>query len=67
MAMTVNVAGQVGQIRLGQQKALWPLFETVVNSIQSLEDTDCEDKKITIEALRDPNLQRKGSGPIKKI
>jgi len=57
MAMTVNVAGQVGQIRLGQQKALWPIFETVVNSIQSLEDTDCEDKKIVIEALRDPYSQ----------
>ena len=57
MQMTVNVAGQVGQIKLGQNKALWPLFETVINSIQSLEDTDIEKKEITIEALRNPNVQ----------
>lgn len=57
MQMTVNVAGQVGQIKLGQNKALWPLFETVINSIQSLEDTDTEQKIITIEALRNPNIQ----------
>lgn len=55
--MTVNIAGQVGQIKLGQNKALWPLFETVINSIQSLEDTDIDKKVITIEALRDPNVQ----------
>lgn len=52
MQMTVNVAGQVGQIKLGQAKALWPLFETVVNSIQSLEDTKIEQKMIVIDALR---------------
>ncbi len=57
MKMTVNVAGQVGQIKLGQNKALWPLFETVINSIQSLEDTDIDQKEITIEALRNPNVQ----------
>ena len=57
MPMTVNVAGQVGQIKLGQNKALWPLFETVINSIQSLEDTNTEQKQITIEALRNPNVQ----------
>lgn len=57
MQMTVNVAGQVGQIRLAQNKALWPLFETVINSIQSLEDTKSKQKTITIEALRDPNIQ----------
>ena len=57
MQMTVNVAGQVGQIKLGQNKALWPLFETVINSIQSLEDTESEQKEIIIEALRNPNIQ----------
>ncbi len=57
MQMTVNVAGQVGQIKLGQNKALWPLFETVINSIQSLEDTDIDHKEITIEALRNPTVQ----------
>ena len=57
MQMTVNVAGQVSQIKLGQNKALWPLFETVINSIQSLEDTDTNQKEITIEAIRNLNVQ----------
>ena len=57
MAITVNIAGQVGQIRLAQSKALWPLFETVINSVQSLEDTDTPKKQITVEALRNPNVQ----------
>lgn len=57
MQMTVNVAGQVGQIKLSQAKALWPLFETVINSIQSLEDSHIDKKEITIEALRNPNIQ----------
>ena len=57
MPFTISVAGQVGQIKLAQTKALWPLFETVINSIQSLEDTDEANKAITIEALRDPNVQ----------
>ena len=55
--MIVNVAGQVGQIRLGQNKALWPLFETVINSIQSLEDTKADHKEITIEAIRNTHVQ----------
>jgi len=46
MQMTVNVAGQANQIVLGQNKSLWPLFETVINSIQSLEDTDTDNKAI---------------------
>lgn len=52
MLMTVNVAGQVGQIKLSQSKALWPLFETVINSIQSLEDSNVVNKQITIVAQR---------------
>lgn len=55
--MTVNVAGQVSQIPLGQNKALWPFFETVINSIQSLEDTTCEQKMITVEAVRNTSVQ----------
>lgn len=52
MPITINVAGQVGQIRLSPAKSLWPLFETIINSIQSLEDSGVKDKRITIEALR---------------
>ena len=57
MPITINVAGQVGQIKLPQAKGLWPLFETVINSIQSLEDTETTEKIITINAQRDPNVQ----------
>ncbi|MBR3245606.1 MAG: hypothetical protein IKF90_23380, partial [Parasporobacterium sp.] len=57
MPFTLNVAGQVGQIKLSQAKALWPLFETVINSIQSLEDTEEPEKIITIEAQRNSNVQ----------
>ncbi len=52
MPITINVAGQVGQIKLSPSKALWPLFETVINSIQSLEDTQISEKKIVVDAIR---------------
>lgn len=53
MPFLINIAGQVGQIKLSKVKALWPLFETVVNSIQSLEDTVEANKEILIEAIRE--------------
>lgn len=59
MPIIVNIAGQVRQIRLSSAKALWPLFETVINSIQSLEDSNVPDKKIIIDALRSEHLQLK--------
>lgn len=59
MPIIVNVAGQVGQIKLSLSKALWPLFETVINSIQSLEDSDVAEKEIVIEALRSEQVQQK--------
>lgn len=62
MPITVNVAGQVGQIKLPPTKALWPLFETVINSIQSLEDSDVTEKKIVIDALRPKHTQLKTDG-----
>lgn len=59
MPITVNVAGQVNNFRLPTSKALWPLFETVVNSIQSLEDTDIPfaEKKTIINANRPNEVQ----------
>ena len=62
MPMTVNVAGQVGQIKLSLAKALWPLFETIINSIQSLEDSNVSEKKIIIDALRSEDIQLKTDG-----
>ena len=59
MPIIINVAGQVSQIKLSLSKALWPLFETVINSIQSLEDSKISEKKIIIEALRSESIQLK--------
>lgn len=59
MPFTISVAGQVRQIKLSQSKALWPLFETVVNSIQSLEETKENNKEIIIEAIQDSNVSLK--------
>ena len=57
MPIIVNVAGQVGQTKVSLSKALWPLFETVINSIQSLEDSNVSKKKIIIDALRPEHVQ----------
>lgn len=62
MPIIVNVAGQVGQIKLSTTKALWSLFETVINSIQSLEDSNVDEKKIVINALRPERVQLKTDG-----
>lgn len=62
MPIIVNVAGQVGQIKLSPAKALWPLFETVINSIQSLEDSNISEKRIVIDALRPEHIQLKADG-----
>lgn len=59
MPIIVNIAGQVAQIKLSPAKALWPLFETVINSIQSLEDSDVDEKKIVVEAIRSKYVQLK--------
>lgn len=53
MHFTMNLRGQVNQMRLPKSKALWPLFETIVNSIQSLEEVkDCDEPSITVHANR---------------
>lgn len=39
MPFKFNIFGQVKEIKLPRYKALWPLFETIVNSIQSIEDS----------------------------
>lgn len=56
----LDIRGHLNSLRLAESKALWPLFEAVVNSIQSIEDSPNRDNgKITIFAQRedqDPNL-----------
>jgi len=63
MYFTMNLRGHVNQMHLPKSKALWPLFETVVNSIQSLEDTsDCIEPSIKILANREEYLQMNMDG-----
>jgi len=62
MPMMVNVAGQARQIKLSPAKSLWPLFETVINSIQSLEESKVAEKHIIIDALRFTHKQLKSDG-----
>lgn len=58
MAFTISIKGQVDQLDLILSKSLWPLFETIINAIQSLEDTDEQHKQITIEARRNNVVQQ---------
>lgn len=48
-----NLKGQLNEVRLPEYKALWPLFETIVNSIQSIEESsNSENGQIYILAKR---------------
>lgn len=50
---TIDLRGRINNTFLPEYKSLWPLFEAVVNSIQSLEDTGSnEDKVIEVLAER---------------
>lgn len=60
MQIKMNIRGQVNQIKLPKTKALWPLFETIVNSIQSIEDTsECGSPNVTVIANRNNYQQLK--------
>lgn len=60
MSILLDIKGQLNSMRLAESKALWPLFEAVVNSIQSIEDSpNKECGRITIYAQREPNIQEK--------
>jgi hypothetical protein len=51
-AMFVDVKGKINNTDLPKSKYLWPLFETIINSIQSIEDTDVLDGYIDVYAKR---------------
>lgn len=56
--MLLDLAGQLNSINLAESKALWPLFEAIVNSIQAIEDSPNKDcGRITIMAEREPSMQ----------
>ena len=55
---TLDIRGQLNNMRLSDTKALWPLFEAVVNSIHSIEDSaNAEKGKISIYAQREEYVQ----------
>ena len=57
-AFMLNIRGQLNSMHLADTKALWPLFEAVVNSIQSIEDSPNRNcGKITIFAQRESTGQ----------
>lgn len=59
-AFVLNIRGQLNNIRLAESKALWPLFEAVVNSIQAIEDSPNKNNgKIYILAQREMNYYEK--------
>jgi hypothetical protein len=51
-AFTLDIRGMVNNTKLSDSKYLWPLFEAVVNSIQSIEDAGIDNGVIKILAER---------------
>lgn len=55
---TLDIQGQLNSMKLGESRSLWPLFEAIVNSIQSIEESiNKSSGKITIFAQREENVQ----------
>lgn len=57
-SFVLDIKGQLNNIRLNNNKVLWPLFEAVVNSIHAIDDSpNCDKGKIIISALREKTEQ----------
>jgi hypothetical protein len=62
---TVDLKGRINNTFLPESKSLWPLFEAVVNSIQSLEDSETvSNKLIRVFAQRQETSQYDINGKI---
>lgn len=62
-SFTLDIKGQLNSMRLSESKALWPLYEAVVNSIQAIEDSkNKENGKISIKIVREESGQGNLSG-----
>lgn len=55
--MQVDVIGKVNNVKISKKDALLPLFEAVVNSIQSIEEKEDRDGLIKIKIIRDEEQQ----------
>ena len=57
-AFTLDIKGQLNNMRLSESKSLWPLFDAIVNAIQAIEDSDNANKgQISIFAKREDLTQ----------
>ena len=57
-AFTIDIKGQLNNMKLGVSKTLWPLFEAIVNAIHSIEDSPNKNNgKISITVVRDEELR----------
>ncbi len=68
-AFTLDIKGQLNNMRLSTSKVLWPLFEAIVNSIHSIEDSaNNKEGAITITAIREDALPMlDNDGQLKRI
>lgn len=73
MSLTTNLHGRLRNTPLPASQGLMPLFEAVVNSIHSIEDSkiDMRNGKITVDIIRDPqgtldleDEDKKRRGPV---
>lgn len=62
--LKANLRGQVRQTFLPKWKALLPLYEATMNSVQAIHDSGRKDGKIVIEVERDPGLGLEEHPPI---
>ena len=67
-SFVLDIRGQLNNIRLAESKALWPLFEAVVNSIQAIEDSPNKNNgRIHISAQREISYNEKATGIVRRI
>jgi hypothetical protein len=63
---TFNIKGLLHDMKLAESKAMWPLFEAVVNAIQAIEDSTNKEKgKITVFVHRENT--RVEAGEMSKV
>jgi hypothetical protein len=53
----INIKGQINTVSLPDYKALWPLFETIVNSIQSIDTPSFPTISVYKPAIGATNVQ----------
>jgi hypothetical protein len=63
MSLDTNLSGRLRNTHLATSKALYPVFEAVVNSIQAIEEKgNLNSGSIVLEIIRKPQQLMKGEG-----